>query len=258
MSTQAISRRLVMMSTAAAGVALAASGGVALAQSAEAPISAEALNAVQRMGKTLSMPTFSLRERTIREYLGKNGQPLHIFHAAEVIVHRPDRLSIQATGDDGATRLVYDGKDLTLLSETANKYASLPVTGGIEEALRTASARFGKDFPLADLLAPDPAKAFLADVSAGYAVNTVRIGGVPCLHLLFMQPPGIELELWVEDNDHALPRRLIVTYRSLPGEPRFVAELSDWKLGITPSDADFTLQIPPSASRIDLEKAGAR
>jgi hypothetical protein len=39
-----------------------------------------------------------------------------------------------------------------------------------------------------------------------------------------------------------LPRRLIVTYRSLPGEPNFIAEFSDWDFNIHPSDADFTFQ----------------
>jgi hypothetical protein len=38
-----------------------------------------------------------------------------------------------------------------------------------------------------------------------------------------------------------------MTYRSLPGEPRFIAEMSDWDFSVTPMDADFTLPIPPGA-----------
>jgi hypothetical protein len=40
-----------------------------------------------------------------------------------------------------------------------------------------------------------PDKAILTGVTFGRVVNTVTIEGVPCDHLFFSQPPGIELEL---------------------------------------------------------------
>jgi hypothetical protein len=52
-------------------------------------------------------------------------------------------------------------------------------------------------------------------------VTTVTIDGVPWRHLLFIQPPGIELELWVEKNERFLARRLIVTCHNPPGQPNF-------------------------------------
>ena len=76
------------------------------------------------------------------------------------------------------------------------------------------------DFPLADFVTDAPDKSFLSGVTSGREINTVTIDGVPCRHLLFTQPPGIELELWIEKNDTAVPRRLIVTYRSEPAQPR--------------------------------------
>ena len=84
-------------------------------------------------------------------------------------------------------------------------------------------------------------------------VNTVTIDKAPYDHLFFSQPPGIELELWVEKNDKSLPRRLIVTYRTLPGQPNFIAEFSDWNLNIHPSDADFVFQPPAGAVQVELK-----
>jgi hypothetical protein len=57
----------------------------------------------------------------------------------------------------------------------------------------------------------------------------------------------------VEKSDQSLPRRLIVTYRSLPGEPNFIAEFSDWDFNIHPSDADFTFQPPTDAVQVALK-----
>ena len=46
-----------------------------------------------------------------------------------------------------------------------------------------------------------------------------------------------------------------MTYRSLPGEPNFVAEMSDWNLSVHPSDAEFQFTPPPGAERLTLGAA---
>lgn len=256
MTKRAFHRRALIALAVGSTLALAMAGGSALAQDkaeGKAPvISAEAQNAVSAMSKTLSRDGFSFQDRTIREYNGANGQPLHIFHTANVVVRRPDRFAVAVTGDDGTTKIAYNGKNLILYSQTTNRYASLAVSGTIEEVLREASIRLGMDFPLADLLADAPDKAFLYEVTSGYVVDTVPVDDVSCLHLFFMQPPGIELELWTEKNDRALPRRLIATYRSLPGEPRFIVEISNWKTGLHPSDSDFEFSVPQGATKMEL------
>ena len=78
---------------------------------------------------------------------------------------------------------------------------------------------------------------------------------MPCRHLLFIQPPGIELELWVEKGDRSVPRRLIVTYRTLPDQPSFIAEFSDWNFSIHPTDAEFEFQPPTGATQVELRPA---
>jgi len=88
-------------------------------------------------------------------------------------------------------------------------------------------------------------------------VNTVTINGAPYDHLFFSQPPGIDLELWLSKNEQALPARLIVTYRSLPGNPNFVALFSDWNLDVRPPDTDFTFQPPAGAEQVALKPAAA-
>lgn len=218
-------------------------------------ISAEASAALQRMGETLSAQQFSFGAQTIRVYAGPNGEPLHIFHTLDITVRRPNRMLVLRNGDDGPGKLVYDGKTLFIYASAGNKYASIPVPGTIEGMMKEAMGRIGVDFPLADFLTDSPSKSFLSGVTSGQVVNTVTIDGVPCLHMFFSQPPGIELELWVEKNDKALPRRLIVTYRSLPGEPNFIATFSNWNFSVHPSDADFVFQPPAGAVRIALKPA---
>src|SRR5689334_19235992 len=208
------------------------------------------------MGQTLRAEQFSFQAQTIRVYADANGQPLHIFHALKVVVHRPNRLLADVSGDDGSSKLIFDGKTAIVYSAAQKKYASIPVPEGtIEAMMKEAMGRLGVDFPLADFLSEAPNKAFLTGVTSGRVVDTVTIDGSPYLHLFFSQPPGIELELWLGKDDQSLPRRLIVTYRDLPGQPNFIAQFSDWNLNAHPSDADFAFQPPAGAEQVQMKPA---
>jgi hypothetical protein len=44
-----------------------------------------------------------------------------------------------------------------------------------------------------------------------------------------------------------------VTYRSLPGRPRFFAELSDWNFSIEAPDGQFEFNPPAGVTRVDLQ-----
>jgi hypothetical protein len=225
-------------------------------QQKQPAISEEASAALARMAKTMGAEQFSFEARTIRVYSDENGELLHIAHTLKIVVHRPNRLLVDVTGDDGNSKLVFDGKTATVYSATQNKYASISVPEGtIAGMMKEAVGRLGVDFPLADFFTEAPDKAFLTGVTEGRVVNTVTIDGTPCLHMFFVQPPGIELELWVEKNDQSVPRRLIVTYRNLPGQPNFIAEFSDWNFNIHPSDAEFMFQPPAGAEQVQLKPA---
>lgn len=241
-----------------AGALVAPLALAAPAEPAKAPaISEAARTALAHMGETLRAPAFSFQARTIRVYAGKQGEPLHIFHALDVTVRRPNRLLVNRNGDDGASKLVYDGKTLYVYIADGNRYASIPVPDTIAGMMRVAMGRLGVDFPLADFLTDTPDKAFLSGVVSGGVADTVTIDGTPCLHLFFTQPPDIELELWLENNERSLPRRLVVTYRALPGQPNFIATFADWNFSIHPADADFAFQPPAGATRVTLPQPAA-
>ena len=239
---------------AAGAIAATLTGAPAVraAPSQKPAISEAASAAVTQMGKSLLANQFSFQARTLRVYTEPGGQPLHIVHSMKVTVRRPNRLLIELSGDDGSTKLVYDGRSVVLMGLETKKYATLEAPNTIQGMLETVVGKRGVDFPLADLLTDSPDKAFLLGVTSGREINTVTIDGIPCRHLLFTQSPGIDIELWVEGNARALPRRLIITYRSQPGQPSFVAELFDWNFTVHPADAEFAFQPPEGAVPTEL------
>ena len=60
------------------------------------------------------------------------------------------------------------------------------------------------DFQLVDFFTETPDKSFLSGVTAGWQVGTSKVDGVDCRHLFFSQRGGIDLQLWVQDNDSSI------------------------------------------------------
>ena len=242
--------RKFLLASLLASIGIGLASGAAVA--AGPAISADASSALAQMGKTLAAPAFSFQARTIRVYSDASDQSLHIEHTFKMTVRRPDRLLVDGVGDDGATTVMYDGKTLVLVMVAQKQYVSIPVPDTLQGMLQVAAGHFGMDFPLADFIFDAADKAFLTGITEGHEVDTATIDGVLCQHFVFTQPPGIQLELWVEKNDQSLPLRLIVTYRSLPGQPIFVADMSGWNFSVHPADADFVYQPQEGVVRQDL------
>jgi len=112
-------------------------------------ISEEAAAAVSHMGKTLLSKELSFTAKTVREYQDAAGPPLHIFHAMNVVVRRPDRLAAHITGDDGSHDLIYDGKSVAVSSSNYKEYVVVPAAGDIPSALERVE-QLNPDFPLVD------------------------------------------------------------------------------------------------------------
>lgn len=240
---------LLAASAVCAGVIVPAFG----ASPAKPVISQEASAAMMQMGQTLLAKQFSFQARTLRVYVDTDGRFLHVGDALKVLVRRPDRLRADVDGDDGVHQLFYDGKTLVLYSPATKEYLSIPVPDTIEGALKEATKRLGVDFPLADFLSPAPNRSILAGVTDAKVVNDVTIDGILSRHLTLFQPPGLELEIWLTKNEQSLPERLFITYRSIPGQPTFIATFSDWNFSVAPTDADFVFQPPQGAKQVELK-----
>src|SRR5271166_5830526 len=96
------------------GGAWTMASAVSAADQPKPAISEEASAAVAQMGKSLLADKFSFQARTLRVYAEPSGQPLHIVHSMKVTVRRPDRMLVDRTGDDGSTKMFYDGKTVVL------------------------------------------------------------------------------------------------------------------------------------------------
>jgi hypothetical protein len=60
-----------------------------------------------------------------------------------------------------------------------------------------------------------------------YLTDKARVAGVDCHHIA-IRGPETDVQLWVEEGDKPLPRKIMLTSKWAGGSPRFIANL-DWQ-----------------------------
>ena len=121
----------------------------------------------------------------------------------------------------------------------------------VDEALDTASERFGITLPLEDLIVSDPYASAIQKVVSGSDLGPVTVLGVPCEHLAFSQDV-IDWQIWIEDGVKPVPRKLVITYKDEDGSPQYTAIFSDWDFQTKLPDFLFTFEPPAGASKVNV------
>lgn len=183
------------------------------------------------------------------------GQKITFGAESEVSLRRPNGIHARQISDTGAKRLWFDGKALTLLDPVKLSYAVDAVSGNTDQALEHMINVLHFTPPLSDFLYEDPAKALTKNTRFGFAVGGSEVGGVACRHYAFVDQL-IDWQLWIEDGKAPLPRKIMITYKTLPSSPQFVATLSDWDFTTRLPDSLFQAEIPAGAIKIPFMKEG--
>jgi hypothetical protein len=215
-------------------------------------ISPEADRILRDMGAYLkAAPQLSFHAEITHDDLLPTGQKLQIAATYQAAVRRPNRVFTEYVGDVDSRRLWYDGKTVTLYDPAPDVYATEPARRDIDATVEHLTKELGFTPPLSDLMTSDPAETLRKNVLFGFVVGSSEVDGASCHHLAFVER-NIDWQVWVEDGARRLPRKLLITYKLLPGAPQFTAVLSDWDLATRPPDEVFEPQLPPSASRIEF------
>ena len=179
-----------------------------------------------------------------------SGQKIEFGEIRQIVLRRPDRLRVDATKRDGAkSTLLFDGKDLTVVHPQENAYATAARPGSVDEAIAYFVHDLGLRLPLAELLTSQLAERLAEQVRVADYVEASSIAGMPCDHLA-LRGDEADLQVWVAQGQHPLPRRVVITYRHVDGRPQFWAQFSDWNLAPEAPDALFTFTSPAGAAQI--------
>jgi hypothetical protein len=220
-----------------------------------AAIDPKADEALKRMGALLGgAKAFSFTSHSTVDQALDNGQAVQVARNQRVVVRRPDRLAAVIDADLEDLNYWYDGKRVTVLNRRDNAYSTVDARPTIEATLDMLAKDYGLVVPLADLLFDDPYKTMMSGARSGVYVGTGYVFDTKCDHLAFRQE-GVDWQIWIEQGDKPVPRKVVITYKDLPARPQYTSYLSDWNLEADVKDEQFVAKIPPGAKKVEFGKA---
>ena len=146
----------------------------------------------------------------------------------KVFVQKPDKFFIEFKTDFYSDWLLYNKNTATYLDTTTNKYTSInEMPGSINTALDFLENSFDFVMPLSNLIYIYPYKKIIKNVQSAEYIGTSNVFGVRCHHLLFKEYDKY-WQIWIEDGKRKIPRKVVVTYKTEPQAPQFIAIINDW------------------------------
>ena len=227
-------------------------GAEAISESTE---TAEALAALKEMSEFLADQQHLSFEADVNfDVVQPVGHKLEFGSTRNVTLRRPDRVYLAVRHRDGFEQFLYfDGTSLSVLLPSRNAYAREEIPGTVTAALDTLVEELGVPAPLGDLIHPSLYSELAKEIESGLWVGEELLGGVVCDHFVF-RTPEVDFQLWIEQGDHPLPHRLVITYRQHPGAPQFRAQLREWNIAADTPELLFSFNPPADAERLSFPK----
>jgi hypothetical protein len=213
---------------------------------------------LKKMSKLLAdAKSVSFDSHAISDQITPDLQRLQYAKNQKVKLRRPDRLAADVAGDVADLVFRYDGKQVTLFNPRTNSWGSASAPGSINETLDMLAEKYGMVIPLADLVFPDPYQDLMEHVRSAEYLGLGYVFDTKCHHLAFREP-AMDWEIWIQDGDQPLPRKMVMTFNDAPGHPEYTAFLSNWNLSADTPDSAFIFTPPPGAKQVEFAPAQAQ
>jgi hypothetical protein len=229
------------------GAALVSSGPEAQAQGSDAKAILKAMSDYVSSQKTIEL-TFDSDIEVITPQLEK----IQFTNSGDVLVSRPDKLRAHRVGGYADVALYFDGKTVSVLGKNINGYAQFDAPGTLDQLFEALRAGHGVAMPGADLLLTSSYDALVAGVKEAKHIGRGVIDGVECEHLAFRNF-DTDWQLWVEVGKQPIPRKLVITSKTLNNAPQYTVRVKSWKTGVTPARDAFVFTPPAGATKLSSD-----
>lgn len=172
--------------------------------------------------------------------------------SGEVLLSRPDRLRAHRVGGYADVSLFFDGKTVSVLGNNLNGYAQFDAPGSVDHLIEVLRAGHGVALPGADLLLSDPYRVLVAGVKEAKHIGRGVIDGVECEHLAFRNFET-DWQLWVEVGNTPIPRKLVISSKTVNSAPQYTLRIKSWKTGFLPAKNAFVFTPPAGATKLEQD-----
>lgn len=199
------------------------------------------------LGKT---NRFSVSMRVSYDVVQEDDEKIEFGEQREVLLQRPDKLRIVETASDGeGERVLFDGKTITVFNGDAKVFAQTAQPGTIDDSVVYFVRDLHMRLPVAPMLLTGFADDLQRRITSIDYVGRTSFLGKPAYQIA-VRSAQVDFQMWISDAPQPLPLRVVITYRSEPGQPQFRADFSKWNLTPSIGGGDFTFTPPSDARKI--------
>jgi hypothetical protein len=182
-------------------------------------------------------------------------EKIQFTNSGEALLSRPDRLRAHRRGGYADVALFFDGKTASVFGKSVNAYAQFDAPGTVDQLIDALRAGHGVALPAADLLLSNSYDVLVADVQEAKHIGRGVIDGRECEHLAFRNA-DTDWQLWVEVGERAIPRKLVITSKTVNSAPQYTLRVKSWKTGVQPAADAFTFAPPAGAQKLSPDALG--
>lgn len=177
-------------------------------------------------------------------------EKIQFTNSGDLLMSRPDKLVAHRVGGYADVALYFDGKTATVYGRNINAYAQFEAPGNLDQLFERLRAGYGVALPGADFLLTNSYDVLVAGVIEAKHMGRGIIDGVECEHLAFRNV-DTDWQVWVEVGANPVPRKIVITSKTMAAAPQYTFRVKSWKNGVKPPAGAFTFTAPAGAGQLD-------
>jgi hypothetical protein len=237
----------VPVASVALAVAIFAGGTSAQAQGNDAMAILKAMSDYVGSQKTIEA-SFDSDIEVITPQLEK----IQFTNSGELLLSRPDKLRAHRVGGYADVALTFDGKTASIYGKNINGYVQFNAPGSVDQLISSLRMGYGVALPGADLLQSNAYDVLVGGVLEAKHIGRGVIDGRECEHLAFRNA-DTDWQLWVEAGERPIPRKMVITSKTMNSAPQYTLRIKSWKTGVKPAANAFAFVPPRGAIQIKPE-----
>jgi hypothetical protein len=222
--------------------AFAAASAGAQAQEKDAKSVLKAMSDYMNSQKTIEF-SFDSDIEVITPQLEK----IQFANSGEALLSRPDKIRARRVSGHADVALFFDGKTVSVFGKHISGYAQFDAPGSVDRLIEDLRSGHGVALPGADLLLSNSYEVLVAGVKEAKHIGRGVIDGRLCEHLAFRNF-DTDWQLWVEAGTRPIPRKMVITSKTLNNAPQYTVRVKDWKTDVQPAPEVFTF-VPPAGAK---------
>ena len=229
-------------------LALVLVASLAAAPARAQPQASDAKSILKAMSNYVSsQKTIELKFDSDIEVITPELEKIQFTNSGEALLSRPDKLRAHRVGGYADVALYFDGRTVSVYGKHINGYAQFDAPGTVDHLIEALRAGHGIALPGADLLQSNSYEILVAGVKEAKHIGRGVIDGRECEHLAFRNF-DTDWQLWVEVGKRPIPRKLVITTKTVNGAPQYTLRVKGWKTGVEPAPDAFAF-VPPAGAK---------